>query len=296
MANKTYISINKKAKQIKQLYCSIDGKAKRIKKLYGSVDGEAKVIYDTVTVMYVRDNGTTDSTDYVFKYIGKGTKAERLDGLHWYRSDGTEWDFSKPVNSTMILYEAVYKAIDFVTFDGNHYVPTDIKIPRTEMDIDMYPLYATDVASQRRVFAIRGTPTVEMYVNGDGYWNHGIGNNASSIRWSARANNVKAKVNERVWFRLNLTGSNHYSQVWSDSAGSGSWSDVGAMTQNTTTANLVIGGVEGKVSGTLPFKGRLPKLGFVEYSCDCYKRTKGGTTVEGYVWSQTKKFYPLVIF
>ena len=292
MANKCYVSVSGKAKPTRKMYVSVGGKAKLVKRAYMSVGGKAKIFYDTVVVSYVNDNGYTNNTTVSStERIGRGCKATKKDNKTWYKSDGPVFDFNTAVTSNLTLYEAVYTGIDNVTFDGSHYCPTDVKIPKSEMDLRMYPCYASDITVQRRVFSMRGTPTVEMYINGSGYWNYGIGNTYSGVSWSVRPNNVKAKVNERMWWRLNISGDNHYNQTWTDSASGGNWASVTALSQSTSSSTVTIGGVYDK--SDKPFKGTLPALTGTNIAFDCYQRKKGGSTVQGYAYNQTHKFYPL---
>lgn len=292
MANKTYVSVGGKAKLTRKMYVSVGGKAKPVKRVYVSVGGKAKIAYDTVVVSYVNDNGYTNNTTVSStERIAKHSKATKKDNKHWYKSDGTEWNFNDEVTSDLTLYEAVYSSISLVTMDGSHYVPTDVKINRADFDIRGFNMTPSDITVQRRVFSIYGNPTVEMYINGSTYWNYGLGNSSSNITWSARSNNVKAKLNEKMWFRINLTGSNHYSQVWTNSSTGGSWANVTAVTQNTTNAALAIGWSLRK--GDLPFKGTMGQLDFNGKQFNPYQRKKGGSTVQGYVYNQTNKFYPL---
>lgn len=292
MTTKTYVSVSSKAKNIRKAYCSVNGQAKPIKRIYASVGGQAKIIYDTVVVSYVNDNGLiNNSTVSSSERIARHSKATKKDNKHWYKSDGTEWNFDTGVDSSITLYEAVYSSISTVTMDGSHYVPTDVKINRDHFDIRGYNMTPSDITVQRRVFSIYGNPTVEMYINGSTYWNYGLGNSSSNITWSARSNNVKAKLNEKMWFRINLTGSNHYSQVWTNSSTSGSWASVTAVTQNTTNAALAIGWSLRK--GDKPFKGTMGQFDFSGIQFNPYQRKKGGSTVQGYACSSNNKFYPL---
>lgn len=296
MANKTYVPVGGKAKLTRKMYVSVGGKAKPVKRVYVSVGGKAKIAYDTVVVSYVNDNGYTNNTTVSStERIAKHSHATKKDNKTWYKSDGTVFDFNTAVTSNLTLYEAVYSAISIVTFDGSHYVPTDIKVNRSDMDLSVYPCYCTAATdtTERVVFGFYGTPAVILVKNPSKKWSASLGNNTSNMNWDQGAL-IAVKQNERSWFRLKLNGSDHFLQTWTDSSSSGNWRSVFQITQNTTNKNFCIGWCEGAPSHWLPFKGTIGGVSTASIGFDCYQRKKGGSTVQGYAHNGTHKFYPLV--
>ena len=298
MTKKAYVSVSNQAKLTRKLYVSVNGQAKPVKRAYCSVGGQAKIFYDTAVVSYVDDTGYTNNTTVsATERIAVGSHATQRNSKRWYKSDGTEWNFSNDtVTGDITLYEAVYQTRTSVTFDGSHYVATDVKLAINSWD-QRGACTPSDITVQRRVFGIRGNPTVEMYINGSGYWNVGVGNNSSSITWSAAANKVKAATNTRLSWRFNLaTSSTKYFQLWQGSQ-SAVWASVTAINSVTANTGFAIGWTNNKTDK--PFKGTIEYINFTaggstDGSFDSYQRIKGGSTVQGFAWNQTHKFYPLV--
>lgn len=300
MATIAYSSQSSKAKPTKVAYCSIGGQAKRIKRVYGSVGGKAKIIYDTATVKYIKDNGYTNNTTVTYtEVIGKGCLIPQKDNLHWYKADGTEWNFSTDrIQADVTLYEAVYSGITAVTFDGSHYVPTDVKLNINSWD-QRGTCTPSDITPQRRTFSVAGNRVVEMYINGSGYWNVGVGNSQSSVKWSAASNKVKAAKNTQMSWRFNLaTSSTKYFQLWQGSQ-SAVWSSVTAVSSTALNSGINIGySLFDPDAAGKSFKGTIGYLSFTaggstDGTFQSYKRVKGGSTVEGFRWTGNSKFYPL---
>ena len=298
MTTKTYVSVNNQAKNIRKAYCSVNGQAKPIKRIYASVGGQAKIIYDTVVVSYVNDSGyINNSTISSSERIARHSKATKLNNKHWYKSDGTEWNFDTAVDSNLTLYEAAYVSISATTFDGSHYVQTDIKPKVSNWDC-RGSATPTNIGTQRRIFSVYNTPVIEMYINGSGYWNVGVGNNGSSVTWSAASNKVKATVNHRMSFRFNLsTSSTKYLQIWQDNypSSNGNWSSCTAINQSTTANNGMLIGYStfDPDAKNKPFIGTIETISWTGDALRPYKRNKGGSTVQGFVADSNSKFYAL---
>ena len=300
MTKKAYISSSDKAKLTRKLYVSVNGQAKPVKRAYCSVGGQAKIFYDTAVVSYIDDNGYTNNTTVsATERIAVGSHATQRNSKRWYKSDGTEWNFTNDtVSGDITLYEAVYQTRSSVTFDGSHYVPTDVKLNINSWD-QRGACTPTNIASQRRTFSVAGNRVIEMYINGSGYWNVGVGNSQSSVQWSAASNKVKAAVNARLSWRFNLaTSSTKYFQLWQGSQ-SAVWSSVTAVSSAALNSGINIGYslFDPDASGK-PFIGTIEYINFgaggsTDGQFDAYQRIKGGSTVQGFAWNKTHKFYPL---
>lgn len=298
MAKKTYVSVGSKAKLTRKWYCSVGGKAKLVKRVYASVGGKAKLVYDTAVITYIKDNSYTNNTTvYKTERIAIGSKATKVDSLHWYKSDGTEWNFNSAVTGNMTLYEAVYTDISTVTFDGSHYVPTDY-YPSSRNDRDFrtqcFCSAATDT-TERVVFGCYGSPMIVFVKNPSKQWSGSLGNNTSSPNYNQGAL-VAVKQNETCDLRMNLTSNNHYMQIWTDSnrPSNGNYKGVFEVTQSGSTKRFCIGWVEGAPSHWLPFVGKISYVSTTNVRFNPKKRIKGGTTVNGFARNDTNKFYPLV--
>lgn len=297
---KTYISVDGKAKPVRRMYVSVDGKAKLVRRVYGSVNGQAKIIYDTCVVSYVYDNNYIDHTTVsATERVATGSKATKRDGKHWYKSNGTEWDFNTQLTGDVTLYEAVYQDADDVTFDGSHYVPTDVVVPKSQGDF-RGSCTISSVTAQQRLMSIWGTPAIEIYVDSSKKWNVGVGENTGSVRWGLRGNEAFAAVaGTGMAFRLNpyavnTSGTTGYSQMWADNASpnDGQWHALGITLTSTPSAVLCIGGSQRATDTN--FRGVIRYINFAGGNMTPKKRIKGGTTVQGFYNSSTKKFYPLV--
>ena len=113
----------------------------------------------------------------------------------------------------------------------------------------------------------------------------------------AAANKVKAATNTQLSWRFNLaTSSTKYFQLWQGSQ-SAVWASVTAINSVTANTGFAIGWTNNK--SDKPFKGTIKNINFTaggstDGSFDAYQRIKGGSTVQGFAWSPTHKFYPLV--